>query len=152
MNNPHQLLTTVDNPGDLKKLSTEQLPEVAAEISDLIRKVVQDTGGHYSSPLGVVDLTVALHYVFDSPTDKMIWDVGHQAYAHKILTGRRDRFNTLRIKDGVSGFLRRSESEHDIFGAGHASTAISAGLVSPRGTNLVETTNRTYLPSLGTAP
>ncbi|MEE9465892.1 MAG: 1-deoxy-D-xylulose-5-phosphate synthase N-terminal domain-containing protein, partial [Candidatus Neomarinimicrobiota bacterium] len=128
MNNPHPLLATVDSPSDLKKLAAEQLPDLAAEISELIRKVVQDTGGHYSSPLGVVDLAVALHYVFDSPADKLIWDVGHQAYAHKILTGRRDWFHTLRTKDGMGGFPRRRESEHDIFGAGHASTAISAGL------------------------
>ena len=123
----YPLLSTIDSPADLKSLATKQLQQLAAEISELIRTVVQETGGHYSSPLGVVDLTLALHYVFDSPTDKLIWDVGHQAYAHKIITGRRDQFHTLRIKDGISGFLRRSESEHDVFGAGHASTAISAG-------------------------
>ncbi len=124
----YPLLSKVDSPSDLKELATEQLPQLASEISELIRTVVEETGGHYSSPLGVVDLALALHYVFDSPADKLIWDVGHQAYAHKIITGRRDRFHTLRIKDGISGFLRRSESEHDVFGAGHASTAISAGL------------------------
>ncbi len=124
----YPLLSTVDGPDDLKQIPLEKLPQLAAEVADLIKTVVQETGGHYSSPLGVVDLTVALHYVFDSPQDQLVWDVGHQAYAHKILTGRRDAFRTLRTKDGISGFLRREESEHDVFGAGHASTAISAAL------------------------
>ncbi|GAG18314.1 unnamed protein product, partial [marine sediment metagenome] len=103
-------------------------PQLAVEVADLIKTVVQESGGHYSSPLGVVDLTIALHYVFNSPEDQLVWDVGHQAYAHKILTGRRDVFHTLRIKDGIGGYLRREESKHDVFGAGHASTAISASL------------------------
>ena len=128
MNQPYPLLATIDGPDDLKKLPQEKLPQLASEVAELIKTVVRESGGHYSSPLGVVDLTIALHYVFDSPRDQLVWDVGHQAYAHKILTGRRDSFKTLRTKNGISGFLRRSESEHDVFGAGHASTSISAGL------------------------
>ena len=128
MSQPYPLLSTIDGPDDLKKVPKEQLPQLAGEVAELIKTVVGESGGHYSSPLGVVDLTIALHYIFDSPRDQLVWDVGHQAYAHKILTGRRDRFKTLRTKDGISGFLRRSESEHDVFGAGHASTSISAGL------------------------
>jgi 1-deoxy-D-xylulose-5-phosphate synthase len=125
---PDSLLAGINGPADLKALKPEQLPELADDVSALIKSVVEETGGHYSSPLGVVDLTLALHYVFDSPKDKLVWDVGHQAYAHKIITGRRDSFATLRSRDGISGFLKRSESEHDLFGAGHASTAISAAL------------------------
>ncbi len=128
MNQPYPLLANIDGPDDLKKLPQEKLPQLASEVAELIKTVVRESGGHYSSPLGVVDLTIALHYVFDSPRDQLVWDVGHQAYAHKILTGRRDSFKTLRTKNGISGFLRRSESEHDVFGAGHASTSISAGL------------------------
>ncbi|MFB0517485.1 MAG: 1-deoxy-D-xylulose-5-phosphate synthase [Candidatus Neomarinimicrobiota bacterium] len=124
----YPLLSTVDSPADLKKIPRDKLPQLAVEVADLIKTVVQDSGGHYSSPLGVVDLTIALHYVFDSPEDQLVWDVGHQAYAHKILTGRRDVFRTLRSKGGISGFPSRSESEHDAFGTGHASTAISAAL------------------------
>jgi len=122
------LLSTINSPDDLKQIPRDQLPQLAAEVSDLIKTVVQESGGHYSSPLGVVDLTIALHYAFSSPDELFIWDVGHQAYAHKILTGRRDIFHTLRMKGGISGYLSRSESEHDPFGAGHASTAISAAL------------------------
>ena len=128
MNQPYPLLANIDCPDDLKKLPQEKLPQLASEVAELIKTVVRESGGHYSSPLGVVDLTIALHYVFDSPRDQLVWDVGHQAYAHKILTGRRDSFKTLRTKNGISGFLRRSESENDVFGAGHASTSISAGL------------------------
>ena len=128
MNQPYPRLANIDGPDDLRKLPQEKLPQRASEVAELIKTVVRESGGHYSSPLGVVDLTIALHYVFDSPRDQLVWDVGHQAYAHKILTGRRDSFKTLRTKNGISGFLRRSESEHDVFGAGHASTSISAGL------------------------
>jgi 1-deoxy-D-xylulose-5-phosphate synthase len=128
MTEQYPILSTVDNPVDLKKVPRGKLPQLALEVAELIKTVVSENGGHYSSPLGVVDLTIALHYAFDSPVDQLIWDVGHQAYAHKILTGRRDEFKTLRTKDGLAGFLRRTESEHDVFGAGHASTAISAAL------------------------
>lgn len=128
MTEKYPLLSSVDGPADLKRISREKLPQLASEVAELIKTVVQENGGHYSSPLGVVDLTIALHYVFNSPEDLIIWDVGHQAYAHKILTGRREEFHTLRKKDGISGFLRRSESNHDVFGAGHASTSISAAV------------------------
>jgi len=122
------ILSEINSPADLKQLNSDALSHLSVEIADHIKSVIQEHGGHYSSPLGVVDLTVALHYVYDSPKDKIIWDVGHQAYAHKILTGRRDQFHTIRQKDGISGFLKRSESLHDIVGAGHASTSISSAL------------------------
>ena len=122
------MLEKIDKIEDIKKLNLDELKELSSDVSDLIKKVVEKEGGHYSSPLGVVDLSVVLHHVYNSPTDKIIWDVGHQAYAHKILTGRKDNFHTLRKKDGISGFLKREESEHDIIGAGHASTSISSAL------------------------
>ena len=122
------MLKNINTIEDIKKLNIEELKELSLDVSNLIKEVVEKEGGHYSSPLGVVDLSIALHYVYNSPLDKIIWDVGHQAYAHKILTGRKDVFHTLRKKDGISGFLKRSESEHDIIGAGHASTSISSAL------------------------
>ena len=122
------VLDRIDHPRSLKRLSDKQLQQLAEELRlDTIEKVSQ-TGGHLGSTLGVVELTVALHAVFDTPTDKLIWDVGHQAYAHKILTGRRQAMNTLRKEGGISGFTKRSESEYDPFGAAHSSTSISAGL------------------------
>ena len=122
------MLDKINSPNDLKGLSIEELEKVSNEISILIKETIEKHGGHYSSPLGVVDLTVALHYVYNSPIDKLIWDVGHQAYAHKIITGRRDQFKTLRQKDGISGFLKREESPHDAIGAGHSTTSISSAL------------------------
>ena len=122
------LLETITSPSDLKKLKPEQLPELAAEVREFLLKTVSATGGHLASNLGTVELSIALHYCFDSPNDKIIWDVGHQAYTHKILTGRRDRFHTQRQYKGISGFPKRCESEHDAFGVGHSSTSISAGL------------------------
>jgi len=122
------MLEGINTPEDLKNLSIKELYVLSNDVSELIKKTVKEHGGHYSSPLGVVDLTVALHYVYNSPEDKLIWDVGHQAYAHKILTGRRDSFKTIRKKNGISGFLKRDESPHDIIGAGHATTSISSGL------------------------
>ena len=124
----YKILPKINDPSDLKQLNMTALREVSNEISHFMRTTVEKVGGHYSSPLGVVDLTVAIHYAYNSPQDKLIWDVGHQSYAHKIICGRRDEFHTIRQKDGISGFLKRSESEHDIFGAGHASTSISAAL------------------------
>jgi 1-deoxy-D-xylulose-5-phosphate synthase len=121
-------LDMIDSPADMKKLSLDQVRILADEVREEIITVVSQTGGHLGASLGTVELTVALHYVFDSPTDKILWDVGHQAYPHKILTGRRGRFPTIRTYKGLSGFLRRDESVHDAFGAGHASTALSAGL------------------------
>ena len=124
----YPILSTIESPADIKRLNYKSLRKLSVEVSDFIQEVVEDLGGHYSSPLGVVDLTLALHYIYNSPEDKFIWDVGHQAYAHKIITGRRDEFRNLRQKNGISGFLKRDESPHDIFGAGHASTSISAAL------------------------
>ncbi len=124
----HDKLDRIDSPGDLKKLPVEDLPDLAAEIRNYIIEILSRRGGHLASSLGSVELTLALHYVFDSPTDKIVWDVGHQAYTHKIITGRREAFAELRTKDGISGFPKISESEHDIFGTGHACTAISAAL------------------------
>jgi 1-deoxy-D-xylulose-5-phosphate synthase len=122
-------LDDIKQPGQIKQLSTTQLIDLAGEIRQRIMDVVAgQTGGHFASNLGSVELTLALHYVFDSPTDKIIWDVGHQAYPHKLLTGRLDRFDTIRQYKGLSGFLQREESEHDQFGAGHASTSVSAAL------------------------
>ena len=122
------ILDKINFPQDLKTLSMLELDELCDDIAQLIKSTVEEKGGHYSSPLGVIELTVALHYVYDSPNDKLIWDVGHQAYPHKILTGRKDQFSTIRQKDGLSGFLKIDESEHDVFGAGHSSTSISAAL------------------------
>lgn len=122
-------LERINDPRDLKSLTIPELETVARELRELIFEVVvHQTGGHFASNLGSVELALALHYVFDSPNDKIVWDVGHQAYPHKILTGRRDRFSTIRQEGGLSGFLQREESEHDQFGAGHASTSISAAL------------------------
>ncbi len=122
------LLNTINSPDDLKKLKRSQLKKVAAELRRTIVKVVSCNGGHLAPSLGAVDLAVALHYVFDSPTDRIIWDVGHQAYAHKLLTGRREVFDTIRQHEGLSGFTRMSESVHDAFTTGHSSTSISAAL------------------------
>jgi 1-deoxy-D-xylulose-5-phosphate synthase len=122
------LLDTIQSPADLKRLTRAQLPELAQEIRDRMIEACSITGGHIGASLGVVELAIALLYEFDSPTDKVVWDVGHQAYAWKILTGRNDRFETLRQTGGISGFLKRTESPHDQFGAGHAGTAMSAAL------------------------
>ena len=121
------LLETINSPADLKRLPRARLPELAAEIRRTIVDVVSRTGGHLAPSLGAVDLAIAIHYVFDTPHDKVIWDVGHQAYAHKILTGRRESFHTLRQHQGISGFTRRSESPFDAFTTGHSGTSISAG-------------------------
>ncbi|MBA3834526.1 MAG: 1-deoxy-D-xylulose-5-phosphate synthase, partial [Sphingomonas sp.] len=126
---PHTpLLDTVQYPGDLRKLDKAQLEQLADELRQETISAVSVTGGHLGAGLGVVELTVAVHYVFDTPRDTLIWDVGHQAYPHKILTGRRDRIRTLRQGGGLSGFTRRSESEYDPFGAAHSSTSMSAAL------------------------
>ncbi len=122
------LLAQIDSPADLKKLARNELPLLAEEIRQQIVKVVSHNGGHLAPSLGAVELAIAIHYVFDTPLDKVIWDVGHQAYAHKLLTGRRRRFETLRQDGGISGFTRRGESPYDAFSTGHSSTSISAGL------------------------
>ena len=123
-----KLLARIDSPADLRGLSREQLPALADELRDFIVNAVSRTGGHLSSNLGTVELTIALHYVFDTPRDRLVWDVGHQSYPHKILTGRRDQMATLRQYQGLSGFPRRSESEYDTFGTAHSSTSIAAAL------------------------
>lgn len=123
-----KFLESISSPSDIKKLSPEQLEVLSREIRELIISTVLETGGHLASSLGAVELAVALHYVFDSPSDRLIWDVGHQAYAHKILTGRKDSFHTLRKLNGISGFPHVSESEHDAITVGHSSTSVSAGL------------------------
>lgn len=125
---PGLLLAEINSPADLKKLKPDQLVEVCDELRDYIIDVVSTHGGHFGASLGVVELTVALHYVFDTPRDLLLWDVGHQAYGHKILTGRRSEFHTNRKYKGLSGFPKRSESEYDTFGVGHSSTSISAAL------------------------
>ncbi|MFN3313947.1 MAG: 1-deoxy-D-xylulose-5-phosphate synthase [Hyphomonas sp.] len=124
---PNRLLDQIDSPADMKGLSRQDLKQVAAEVREEVIDVVSVTGGHLGSGLGVVELTVAIHAVFSAPDDKLIWDVGHQCYPHKILTGRKDRMRTLRQGGGLSGFTKRSESEYDPFGAAHAATSISAG-------------------------
>src|SRR5215218_8348825 len=122
------LLDSVEFPRDIRALTKDQLPQLANELRQETISAVSVTGGHLGSGLGVVELTVAAHYVFDTPNDRLIWDVGHQAYPHKIVTGRRDRIRTLRQGGGLSGFTRRSESEYDPFGAAHSSTSISSAL------------------------
>ena len=124
----YKYLTNINSPADLKSLPVEALDALCEEIRAYLVETVSHTGGHLASNLGVVELTVALHRVFDAPQDRMIWDVGHQSYVHKLLTGRRERFDTLRTPGGLSGFTRREESESDPFGAGHSSTALSAAL------------------------
>ena len=130
------LLPTLDSPADLRRLSRQQLRQVADEVRQKVVDTVSQTGGHFGSNLGSVELTVALHYVFNTPYDRLVWDVGHQTYPHKILTGRRDRMHTLRQLGGVSGFPRREESEYDTFGVGHSSTSISAALGMARAAQL----------------
>jgi 1-deoxy-D-xylulose-5-phosphate synthase len=122
------MLESIRSPLDLRRLPEEDLPKVASEIREFLLAHLSKTGGHLASGLGAVELTIALHYVFDTPIDRIVWDVGHQTYPHKILTGRRDRFSTLRQRGGLSGFTSREESEYDAFNAAHASTAISAAL------------------------
>src|SRR5450755_3831084 len=122
------LLDRVRYPSDLRNFSAEQLRQLADELRTETIDAVSVTGGHLGASLGVVELTVAIHAIFDTPHDRLLWDVGHQAYPHKILTGRRDKIRTLRQGGGLSGFTKRSESEYDPFGAAHSSTSISAGL------------------------
>src|SRR6476619_750606 len=122
------LLESINSPADLRSLQPDQLQTVADEIRTYILETMSRVGGHTGASLGAVELAVALHYAFDTPKDRLVWDVGHQAYAHKILTGRRDLLPTIKQYGGISGFLRRDESEYDTFGAGHASTSLSAAL------------------------
>ena len=122
------LLDSIQFPSDLRELKQQQLPQFCDELRQFIVEVVSSKGGHFGASLGVVEMTVALHYVFNTPYDQLVWDVGHQAYGHKILTGRKDNFHTNRQYRGVSGFPKRSESQYDTFGVGHSSTSISGAL------------------------
>ena len=122
------ILDAIDFPAQLRQLERAQLPQLAAELRAFIIDSVAKTGGHLASNLGVVELTIALHYVFNTPDDRLVWDVGHQTYPHKILTGRREAMQHLRKPKGIAGFPRRAESEFDTFGTGHSSTSISAAL------------------------
>ena len=124
----YNYLDKINFPSDLRKYKSNELKAIAEELRNKTIETVSKTGGHLGAGLGVVELTVALHYVFNTPRDRLIWDVGHQSYPHKILTGRKKRIETLRKKDGLYGFVRRSESEYDPFGTAHSSTSISAGL------------------------
>lgn len=135
------LLETIKNPQDIKNMTDDELLRLSVELRQVIINTVNITGGHLSSNLGVIELSIALHKTFDSPTDKIIWDVGHQGYPHKLLTGRLDQFHTLRTLGGMSGFLKREESEHDAFNAGHSSTSISAALGVARSNKLLNENN-----------
>jgi 1-deoxy-D-xylulose-5-phosphate synthase len=122
------ILDRIKSPADVRALTRDELRELAVDLRARMVDVCSRTGGHIGAGLGVVELTIALHYAFQTPRDQLVWDVGHQGYPHKVLTGRNARMETLRQEDGLSGFLKRSESEYDAFGAGHAGTAISAAL------------------------
>ena len=122
------LLESIDSPADVRKLNSLQLKELARQLREFLLESVSSTGGHLSAGLGTVELTVALHYVFNTPYDRLVWDVGHQTYPHKILTGRREKMTGLRQKGGIAGFPKREESEYDSFGTGHSSTSIAAAL------------------------
>jgi len=126
--NNQKRLERIKTPQQLKTLDLDDLPAFCKEVRTFLLNSVSSSGGHLASGLGALELTVALHYVYDTPNDKLIWDVGHQAYVHKLLTGRQDRLHTVKKKDGLSGFPRRVESEYDTFGVGHSSTSISAAL------------------------
>ena len=145
------LLTHINNPKDLRKLSKEQLPKVAKELRDFIIDVVSTKEGHLGASLGVVELTIALHYVFDTPNDLLIWDVGHQAYGHKILTERRAIFDTNRQLGGISGFPKIKESVYDAFGTGHSSTSISAALGMAIASKLKGNFNKHHIAVIGDA-
>lgn len=146
---PGALLSQIDSPADLKKLDESKLAQVCEELRDYIIDHVSVFGGHFGASLGVVELTTALHYVFESPYDQIVWDVGHQAYGHKILTGRRSRFHSNRLYGGISGFPKRSESEHDAFGVGHSSTSISAALGMAFSSDLKNEHNRHHIAIIG---
>jgi 1-deoxy-D-xylulose-5-phosphate synthase len=140
--NPPPILETINSPSDLRQLERKQLPQLADELRAFLIQSVSKTGGHLSSNLGTIELTIALHYVFNTPDDKLVWDVGHQTYAHKILTGRREAMKTLRMAGGLSGFPKRSESAFDAFGTGHSSTSISAALGMAVAARLADNDNR----------
>ena len=145
----YKLLETINGPADMKKLKPEELIQLSNELRQFIIEVVSSNPGHFGASLGVVELTVALHHVFNAPHDQIIWDVGHQAYGHKILTGRRDVFHTNRKYGGISGFPKPSESEYDSFGVGHSSTSISAALGMAAGNEYNEQSDRQVVAVIG---
>ncbi|MFT7273681.1 MAG: 1-deoxy-D-xylulose-5-phosphate synthase, partial [Spirosomataceae bacterium] len=146
---PGNLLRDINSPADLRKLPADKIPQVADELRQFIIDTVSIYGGHFGANLGVVELTVALHYVFNTPDDQLVWDVGHQAYGHKMLTGRRDLFDTNRVYGGISGFPKRKESIYDTFGVGHSSTSISAALGMAAGSALNGDKNRQHIAVIG---
>ncbi|MFT7333316.1 MAG: 1-deoxy-D-xylulose-5-phosphate synthase [Sphingobacteriales bacterium] len=146
---PGPLLAGIKYPSDLKKVSEKELAQVCDELRDFIIDTVSTNGGHFGASLGVVELTVALHYIFNTPYDQLVWDVGHQAYGHKILTGRRDLFHTNRIYKGLSGFPKRTESEYDTFGVGHSSTSISAALGMAVASGYMKKDDRQHIAVIG---
>lgn len=144
-----ELLKAVNSPADLKQLKSKQLPQFCAELRDYIIEVVSQKGGHFGASLGVVELTAAIHYVFNTPEDQLVWDVGHQAYGHKIITGRRDDFPSQRVYKGLSGFPKRSESEYDTFGVGHSSTSISSALGMSVASNYLGLKDKQHIAVIG---
>ena len=147
----HNLLSTINSPSDLRLLDEGQLPQLAQELRNFIIDIVAVKEGHLGASLGVIELTIALHYIFDTPNDLLVWDVGHQAYGHKILTGRRVNFHTNRQLNGISGFPKRSESNYDTFGVGHSSTSISAALGMAIASNLKGEINKHHIAVIGDA-
>ena len=147
--NALSLLENINIPQDLKQLKSSDLPQVCEELRQFIVDVVSTKGGHFGASLGVVELTVALHYIFNTPYDQLVWDVGHQAYGHKILTGRKDRFHTNRVYKGISGFPKRSESEYDTFGVGHSSTSISGALGMAVASSYMGDENKQHIAVIG---
>lgn len=137
-----QILDRIENPGDIKELNPDELKTLAGEIRERLLLTISKTGGHLGSNMGVVELTIAMHYVFNTPADKFVWDVGHQSYVHKLLTGRKDRFDTLRQYEGLSGFTKREESEHDCWNTGHGGTSISAALAFAKARDLKKQDNK----------
>ncbi len=146
---PGKLLAAIDSPRDLKNLKQEQLVQLTQELRQFIVDMVSVYGGHFGASLGVVELTVALHYVFNTPEDQLVWDVGHQAYGHKILTGRKDVFHTNRVYGGISGFPKRNESNYDTFGVGHSSTSISAALGMARASEYLNIKDKQHIAVIG---
>ncbi len=147
----YEYLNSINSPEDLKKVPVAKLNEVAAELRQFIIDIVATKEGHLGASLGVVELTIALHYAFNTPKDLLVWDVGHQAYGHKILTGRRENFHTNRRLNGISGFPKREESEYDTFGVGHSSTAISAALGMAIASNLKGEFSKHHIAVVGDA-
>jgi 1-deoxy-D-xylulose-5-phosphate synthase len=145
----HQFLKNIEYPSDLRKIEEGDLVQVCKELREFIIDVVSVKGGHFGASLGVVELTVALHYVFNTPYDQLVWDVGHQAYGHKILTGRKNIFHTNRIYKGISGFPKRTESQYDTFGVGHSSTSISAALGMAAASELKKEKDRQHIAVIG---